>query len=74
MEREKDYHVEPLISEEAIAQAVGRVAESIVKDYAGEEVLLVGLLKGAIPFLSDLMRALSKRGLADIQVDSYGSR
>ena len=41
-----------------IAQAVARIAEKIRADYSGEPLLMVGILKGAVLFAGDLMRAL----------------
>lgn len=45
-----------LYSEEDIKQAVIKIAKQIENDYQGKNVLLVGLLKGAVPFLCDLAR------------------
>ena len=49
---------EVLISEAEIARAVRRIADEIAADYAGRVPLLVGVMDGAVCFLSDLMRAL----------------
>ena len=49
-----------LYSEADIARRVGELAAGISKDYAGKgELLLIGVLKGAFIFLSDLARRLS---------------
>ena len=49
---------EPLFSEAAIQTRVAELAAEIAVDHAGETPLLVGVLKGAIHFLSDLHRAM----------------
>ncbi len=49
---------EPLITSQAIAQRVDTLARDICKDYRGQRLVLVCVLKGALPFCADLMRAL----------------
>lgn len=58
-----------------IASAVERLAAAIRRDYAGEPIMLVGVLKGAILFCADLMRALGEHPvtLDFMVVSSYGS-
>ena len=64
---------EILFSEEEIELMVNRVAEEINKDYAGKEILLVGLLKGSAVFISDLMRKINVGCSIDfMRVSSYG--
>jgi len=53
-----------LLSREEIAEAVARIGNEITKDFAGESVMLVGVLKGACMFLSDL--AATDRTRCDI--------
>jgi hypoxanthine phosphoribosyltransferase len=71
----KDPHIgEILVQQDELAHRVDVLAEQISADYAGERLLLVGVLKGAMFFLSDLMRRLD----VDCEVDfmavaSYGS-
>lgn len=61
-----------LYSEEEIKQAVVKIAKEIEKDYTGENVLLVGLLKGAAPFLCDLARNINLNLSIDFMtVSSY---
>ena len=48
-----------LYSEEDIKQAVIKIAKEIENDYQGKNVLLIGLLKGAAPFLCDLARNIN---------------
>jgi len=65
--------LQPLLSREQIAGRVRELGEQISRDYAGESVLLIGILKGAAIFLSDLARALSVDATFDFMaVSSYG--
>ena len=50
---------EVLVTEEAIKAKVAELGRRISEDYRGKNLLLVGLLRGAIVFLSDLMRAIA---------------
>ena len=62
-----------LISRDAIAKRIAEIGAQIDRDYAGESVLLVGVLKGATIFLSDLARAISIQCTFDfVAVSSYG--
>jgi hypoxanthine phosphoribosyltransferase len=64
---------EILVSEEAIRARVIELGRRISQDYQGKEILLIGLLRGAIVFLSDLMRALTIPVRLDfIGISSYG--
>jgi hypoxanthine phosphoribosyltransferase len=63
-----------LISEEEIAAKVAELAAAIDADYAGREVLLVGVLKGAVMIMADLARALTVPvSMEFMAVSSYGS-
>ena len=63
-----------LISEEQIAQAVQKIAKQIEEDYEGKEVLFVGLLKGSVAFMADLIKAYTKACTIDFMaVSSYGA-
>ncbi len=63
-----------LISEEEIVQKTCELAEVIAADYADKEVLMIGVLKGAVMFMSDLARALPLPvQLEFMAVSSYGS-
>jgi hypoxanthine phosphoribosyltransferase len=65
---------EVLVSEEQIQAKVVELGKRISQDYAGEELLLIGLLRGAIVFLSDLMRAIEIPVRLDfIGISSYGA-
>src|SRR6478672_7300465 len=51
-------NLEVLFSEEQIAAQVRELGEAITREYAGKELVLVGVLKGSCVFLADLMRAI----------------
>lgn len=66
--------LEPLFSAEQIRARIGELGREIARDYAGRNPLLVGVLKGACVFVSDLMRAIDMPlGLEFIAISSYGS-
>lgn len=48
-----------LISQEEIETRVLQLGEAISRDYAGLNPLLIGVLKGVVPFLADLLRAIT---------------
>lgn len=63
-----------LITPEEIAARVAELGKQIARDYAGKDPLLVGVLKGAVVFLADLMRAVEIPLACDfIAVSSYGA-
>jgi hypoxanthine phosphoribosyltransferase len=63
-----------LISEAEIAERVGQLAVAVDAEYAGREILLVGVLKGAVMFMADFARALrTPVSLEFMAVSSYGS-
>lgn len=62
-----------LITEEQINDAINRMGAEISADYAGNELLLVGILKGAFMTMADLARAISVPVEFDFMaVSSYG--
>jgi hypoxanthine phosphoribosyltransferase len=64
-----------LLSRETIAKRVAEMGAEIARDFKGESVILVGVLKGAAIFLSDLARQLPLDATFDfIGVSSYGNR
>ena len=68
------YSIKPYISEEDILKRVEELAKEIDKDFEGEEVLLIGLLRGSVVFLSDLCRKLKTADTLDFMVvSSYGN-
>jgi hypoxanthine phosphoribosyltransferase len=63
-----------LISREEIAARVGELGQAIDREHDGEEPLLVAVLKGAVIFTADLIRAISIPVALDvIAVSSYGA-
>jgi len=63
-----------LISREQIAARIAELAQQITKDFQGEQVLFVGVLKGAAVFLTDLIRQVQLDASYDfIGVSSYGN-
>jgi hypoxanthine phosphoribosyltransferase len=63
-----------LLSNDAIQARIQEMGREIAKDYAGREPHLVGVLKGAFTFLSDLARAIELPMTLDfIAVSSYGA-
>jgi len=64
---------ETLLSAEQIAARIKEIGAQITLDYAGKEPILIGILKGACVFLSDLMREINlKVSLEFMAVSSYG--
>ena len=64
---------EVLISEEQIAAKVAELGARISKEYEGRELTLVSVLKGSLPFMADLMRAIEIPVRIDLmEVSSYG--
>lgn len=62
-----------VISKEQIREKVAELADRISRDYAGQELVLIGVLNGAFIFLADLVRAVSIPHQIDfIRVASYG--
>lgn len=65
--------LEVLISEEQIQSRIKELGAQIAHDYAGRNPLLIGVLKGACLFMSDLMRAIDARlGIEFMAISSYG--
>ncbi len=65
---------EILVQPDDLSRRVRELGEQISTDYAGRELLLVGVLKGAVFFLSDLMRHIEVPCEVDFMaVASYGS-
>lgn len=63
-----------LYSQERIAAEVSRLAEEINNDYAGREILVVGILKGSFLFIADLVRQLTVPVTIDfMRLASYGT-
>jgi len=64
---------EILLTEDQIAARVAELGRRIASDYAGRRVTLVSVLKGSLPFMADLMRAIDLPLRIDLmEVSSYG--
>ena len=65
---------EVLLSEEQIHARIKELADQIEIDYEGQDLLLVGVLKGAVMVMADLARSLTRHvGMDWMAVSSYGS-
>ena len=65
---------EVLVEEEALRARVHELGEEISADYEGRDLLLVGVLKGAVFFMADLMRQLTVPCEVDFMaISSYGA-
>ncbi len=63
-----------LYDEKQIRKRAKEIGEQISKDYAGEEIVLLGTLKGAIMWMTDLMKEIDlKMSIDFISASSYGS-
>ncbi|KAI8472853.1 MAG: hypoxanthine phosphoribosyltransferase [Monoraphidium minutum] len=68
-----------LFTEEQVKRRVRELAREIVRDYQGKELIVVGVLKGAYIFMSDLTRAIAEEGIPSVRIEfvkaaSYGAR
>jgi hypoxanthine phosphoribosyltransferase len=69
------YAMQVLLTRQQIADAVARIGQQISLDFAGESVVLIGVLKGACLFLGDLARQIELNATFDfIAVRSYGTK
>jgi hypoxanthine phosphoribosyltransferase len=65
---------ETLVSSEDLQRRIGELGAEISRDYDGRDLVMVGVLKGAVLFLADLMRHLTVPCEIDFMaVSSYGS-
>jgi hypoxanthine phosphoribosyltransferase len=65
---------EVLFSKDVIERRVRELAEEISRDYAGRELIVVGILKGAFIFMADLIRSFKVPCQVDFaQLASYGN-
>jgi hypoxanthine phosphoribosyltransferase len=75
-ERTVDLHddiAQILLTEEQISTRVAELGDRITADYQGRPVTLVSVLKGSLPFMADLMRAIDLPLRIDLmEVSSYG--
>ena len=67
-------NLEILLTEEQIRERIKEIGAEITRDYKGRNPLLIGVLKGACFFLSDLLRAIDTRlNIEFMAISSYGS-
>ncbi len=65
---------EILIDEPTLQAKIAELGKQITRDYAGKDIMLVGVLKGAIMFMVDLSRAISLPLTLDFMaISSYGA-
>src|SRR6266705_3692343 len=65
---------EILVTEEEIRSKVVELGEQITRDYQGKNLLLLGTLKGAVPFIADLARSIHLPLEIDyMAISSYGN-
>lgn len=63
-----------LLSAEELAKRIEEIGAEISADYAGKEILMIGVLRGAVLFMADLARAITVPVAIDFMaVSSYGS-
>jgi hypoxanthine phosphoribosyltransferase len=66
---------EVLIDADALRARIAELGEEISQEYEGREVLLIGVLKGAVFFMADLMRHLTVPCEVDFMaISSYGAQ
>ena len=65
----------PIVTQEDMKRRIEELGRQIASDYAGKDLILVGILKGAFAFHADLARAIRAPLLVDfLIVTSYGSK
>jgi hypoxanthine phosphoribosyltransferase len=65
--------IEDFLSEEQIQSRIQELGKELTRDYAGKDLLVVGLLNGVFIFIADLVRAMDVHmDVAFMQVASYG--
>jgi hypoxanthine phosphoribosyltransferase len=66
--------VNVLFTEKQIQDRLGELAQEIERDYEGQDLLIVGILRGAVMVMADLARSLSRHVEMDwMAISSYGS-
>lgn len=67
-----DYTIKTLLTREEVEKRIKELAKEIEKDYQGKELLVVGLLKGSVIFMSDLIKEIELPLVIDfMSVSSY---
>ncbi|MEW9096704.1 MAG: hypoxanthine phosphoribosyltransferase [Clostridiaceae bacterium] len=74
MSQMKDDIKEVLFDEEQIRSKIREIGKQISKDYIGKDLLLIGVLKGSVPFMADLIKEIEIPCSIDFMaVSSYGN-
>ncbi|WP_315122350.1 hypoxanthine phosphoribosyltransferase [uncultured Clostridium sp.] len=74
MNKMKDDIKEILLDEEQIRSKIKEIGKQISKDYSGKDLLLIGVLKGSVPFMADLIKEIDIPCSIDFMaVSSYGN-
>lgn len=74
MQDYKEFLSEILVTKEQLHSRIGELGREITRDYQGEEVLLICILRGGVLFLTDLMREIDLPLAVDFMaVSSYGA-
>lgn len=67
-----DYTIKTLLTREEVEKKIKELAKEIEKDYCGKDLLVIGLLKGSIMFMSDLIKEMDLPVMIDfMSVSSY---
>ncbi len=70
----REFIDEVLIPEDVLQMRIGELGKQISQDYAGQDLLMVCILRGGVLFLTDLMRKISiPHHIEFMHVSSYGS-
>ncbi len=73
LEQVKNTRIDTLIDEITLQARVSELGEQISRDYAGQDLILICILRGGVMFLTDLMRQLSiPHNIDFMAVASYG--
>ncbi|WP_027625371.1 hypoxanthine phosphoribosyltransferase [Clostridium lundense] len=65
---------EVLFDEQKLRSRIKEIGKQISKDYAGKDLFLIGVLKGSVPFMADLMKEIDIPCTMDFMaVSSYGN-
>ncbi|WP_410208596.1 hypoxanthine phosphoribosyltransferase [Fusobacterium sp.] len=67
-----DYTIKTLLTRETVENRIKELAKEIEKDYKGKELLVIGLLKGSVVFMTDLIKEMDLPLVIDfMSVSSY---
>ncbi|MBI6872967.1 hypoxanthine phosphoribosyltransferase [Clostridium aciditolerans] len=65
---------EVLLTEEQLRTKIREIGQQVSKDYDGKDLMLVGILKGSVPFMADLLKEITIPCTMDFMaVSSYGN-